>query len=120
MNVSKYFAACSDGVFALQTALGLGISDITRGRKLSFVVVRAESDFKSEISVGEAIFLQTAIEEIGGKSMTFRHRLVRAEKGFVAFESTFRCVLLDLQTRRAVEIPDDIREKAKAFMVEAE
>ena len=41
MNVSGYFQACSDGVFSLQTNLGLGLSDIRDGRKLSFAVVRA-------------------------------------------------------------------------------
>ena len=34
MNVSRYFAACSDGVFSLQTMLGLGIGDIRGGRRL--------------------------------------------------------------------------------------
>ena len=71
MNVSKYFAACSDGVFSFQTSLGLGLSDIRDGRKLSFAVVRAESDFKSEVLVGEVISLQTGLEELGEKSACF-------------------------------------------------
>ena len=117
MNVAKYFAACSDGVMAFQTGLGLGPSDLRDGRKLSFVVVRAESDFKSEIVAGEVISLQTGLEEIGGKSVVFRHRLIRVEDNFVAFETTFRCVLLDLENRRVVDIPDDVREKAQEFLI---
>ena len=118
MNVSGYFQACSDGVFSLQTNLGLGLSDIRDGRKLSFAVVRAESDFKSEVMAGEVIYLQSGIAEIGGKSIVFQHRLFRAEESILAFETIFRCVLLDLENRRAVEVPDDVREKAQQFLIE--
>ncbi len=118
MNVSKYFAACSDGVLTFQTRLGLGLKDLTEGRKLSFAVVRAESDFKSEIAVGEAIRLQTAVLEIGTKSIVFHHRLLKEECGMVAFETQFRCVLLSLESRRAVPIPDDIRNRAEEFLVQ--
>lgn len=120
MNVSKYFAACSDGVFSIQTNLGLGLSDIRDGRKLSFVVVHAESDFKSEVKVGEVISLHTGIVEVGNKSAMFRHRLLCVEENVLAFESVFRCVLLDLEKRRAAPIPDDVRDKAQAFLVGSE
>ncbi len=120
MNVSRYFAACSDGVFSLQTGLGLGLSDIQAGRKLSFAVVHAESDFKSEVLAGEVIYLLSGIEAIGGKSITFRHRLYRAERTDAAFETLFQCVLLDLETRRSALIPDDVREKAQQYMIESD
>jgi acyl-CoA thioester hydrolase len=118
MNVSRYFAACSDGMFAFQTSLGLGPADLRDGRRLSFAVVRAESDFKAELGAGEVIVLLSGIEAIGGKSVLFRHRLVRAEDGSAAFETSFRCVLLDLASRRAVAVPDDVREKAQAYMID--
>ena len=117
MNVSRYFAACSDGVFSLQTGLGLGLSDIRAGRKLSFAVVHAESDFKSEILAGEVIYLLSGIEAIGGKSMTFRHQLYRAEWPDAAFETVFQCVLLDLETRRSAPIPEDVRMNAQQYMI---
>jgi acyl-CoA thioester hydrolase len=62
--------------------------------------------------------LQSAIEEIGSKSIVFQHQLVRAEQDVIAVETKFRCVLLELESRRAVEIPDDVREKAQAFLLE--
>ena len=116
MNVSRYFAAVSDGMFSFQTGLGLGPSDLRGGRRLSFAVVRAESDFRSEIVSGEVICLRSAVEELGNKSAVFRHRLHRVEDDSIAFETLFRCVLLDLRTRRATAIPDDVRERAGAFM----
>ena len=119
MNVSRYFAACSDAVLCFQTMLGLGISQVVGGRRLSFAVVRAESDFRYEVGPGEVIVMQTGVRAIGGKSMTFHHRLTRLEAGLLAFETEFRCVLLDLDARRAVPVPDDVRAGAAAWMVDA-
>ncbi len=116
MNVSRYFKAVSDGMCSFQTNLGLGPSDIRSGRKLSFAVVRAESDFKSEIVEGEVIALQTTIAEVGNKSAVFHHRMIRVEDNSVAFETIFRCVLLDLENRKASVIPDDVRQKAGQFL----
>lgn len=116
MNVSKYFAACSDGVFAFQSAIGLTASDMRTGRRLSFAVVHAESDFRAELSAGDVIRLETSVVEIGSKSLTFRHRLLRTEDEAVAFETLFKCVMFDLANRRAAAIPDDIRVKASAWL----
>ena len=95
MNVSRYFAACSDGVFAIQSEMGLTANDMRKGRRLSFAVVRAESDFRAELSAGDAIRLETSIIAIGTKSLSFRHRLVRSEDDATAFETEFKCVMLD-------------------------
>ena len=85
MNVSKYFAACSDGVLAIQSEMGLTASDMRSGRRLSFAVVHAHSDFRSELSAGDAVRLETEILDIGNKSISFRHRLIRAEDDVIAF-----------------------------------
>ena len=119
MNVSKYFAACSDGVFAIQSEMGLTASDMRSGRRLSFAVVHAESDFRSELSAGDAIRLETSIIAMGTKSITFRHRLVRSEDEATAFETVFKCVMLSLETRRATDIPDEVRQRASAWQENA-
>lgn len=115
MNVSRYFAACSDGVFAIQSEMGLTSEDMRTGRRLSFAVVNARSDFRAELSAGDAIRMETAVAAIGFKSMTFRHRLFRANGNKLAFETEFKCVMLSLETRQAAEIPEEVRQKALAF-----
>jgi acyl-CoA thioester hydrolase len=112
MNVSKYFAACSDGVFAIQAEMGLTSNDMSNGRRLSFAVVNAQSDFRAELAAGDVMKLETSIIEIGSKSMTFRHRLIKADGNTVAFEAIFKCVMLNLETRRAAVVPEEVRQKA--------
>ena len=118
MNVSRYFAACSDGVLAIQSEMGLTAKDMREGRRLSFAVVHDESDFKAELAAGDSIYLETDILAIGSKSMTFRHQLFRAEHRQLAFETIFKCVLLSLADRRATEISDDIRENAANWLAQ--
>lgn len=108
MNVQYYFAAVSDGMFAFQTGLGLGPSQL-RERQLSFAVVQAESSFRRELVAGDVVRLTTWVEKVGTKSASFLHALERVEDGEVAFEARFNAVLLDLATRKATEIPPDIR-----------
>jgi acyl-CoA thioesterase FadM len=116
MNVSRYFAACADGVIAIQSEMGLTASDMRNGRRLSFAVVNAESDFQAELLAGDAIRLETSVLAIGTKSITFRHRLIKSDGDVLAFETLFKCVMLSLETRRAADIPDDVREAANTWL----
>ena len=54
MNVQHYFAAVSDGMFAIMVRLGLGPEEI-RQRQISFAVVRAETDFHHELHPGDVM-----------------------------------------------------------------
>ncbi len=118
MNVSKYFAACSDSVFALQSEMGLTAEDMRSGRRMSFAVVHAESDFLAELSAGDAIQMKSEVLEIGSKSITFRHSLVRSSDEKTAFTTVFKCVLLNLETRRAVSLPEDVIARATDWLTE--
>lgn len=115
MNVSRYFGICGDAAIHLQNMLGVTPEDVRHGRRLSFAVVHNESDFRAEVEVAEPIVLRSAILEIGNKSMLLRHQLFRAD-GVMAFDTTFRVVLFDLENRKAAEIPPDVRARAEAMM----
>ncbi|ABF64581.1 thioesterase superfamily [Ruegeria sp. TM1040] len=119
MNVSRYFAACSDGVFAIQSEMGLTASDMREGRRLSFAVVNVQSNFRAELAAGDAIRLETSIIDVGTKSMTFRHRMFRADENLLAFETVFKCVMFDLEARISRDIPDEVRARASQFLEEA-
>ncbi|MDG4649492.1 thioesterase family protein [Roseibacterium sp. SDUM158017] len=119
MNVSRYLQACSDGMFSLQSDLGLTRGDMESGRRLSFAVVHIESDFRAEVLAGDVVFLRSSVLAIGTKSATFRHRLYRAGDGALAFEALFKAVCLDLVARRAAPIPDEVRRGLETLIEEA-
>ena len=111
MNVQHYFAAVSNGMFAMMSCLGLTPEEIQR-RQMSFAVVHAETDFHRELRSGDMMLLESAVLKLGNKSATFRHRLRNLSADSVAMTTDFKCVLLDLRKREAIPIPDDIRAAA--------
>jgi acyl-CoA thioester hydrolase len=115
MNVQHYFAAVSDGMFAIMSHLGLGPDEIRR-RQMSFAVVRAETDFHRELRAGDLVVLESTVVKVADKSATFRHRLTNAATGKPAMSAEFKCVLLDLEKRQAMTIPEDIRAAAGRLM----
>ena len=119
MNVQHYFRAVSDGMCSLMTEVGLTAGEI-RGRRIAFAVVHADTDFLAELIAGDVIALRSAVETIGNKSGVFRHVLVNVATGQPAMRTKFKCVLLDLERRVAVEVPADIRERMAALTVPSE
>lgn len=114
MNVQHYFRAVSDGMFSLMAEVGLGPTEM-RARKMSFAVVHAETDFKAELIAGDVIALRSRVQAIGHKSAEFRHELINVASGQTVMSTRFKCVLLDLERRVAVEVPPDIRDRMTAL-----
>jgi acyl-CoA thioester hydrolase len=117
MNVQHYFAAVSDGMFAIMVRLGLTPEEIRR-RQISFAVVRAETDFHRELRPGDVMALESTVLTLGEKSATFHHRLKDVATGDIAMSTEFKCVLLDLEKRKATSIPDDIRAAAAQLITD--
>ena len=51
------------------------------------------------------------------KAVTFHHRRFKFESDTLSFDTHFKCMLMNLDTRRAVEIPDNIRSKLETYRV---
>ena len=116
MNSAVYFAACNKAGFAMQMAIGWAPGKANKGRRYSFAVVRSEADFLAEVSEGQVLLIYVGLSKIGTKSATFENRLTLAD-GTLVFRSTWHSVLMDLDTRQSVAIPDDLRTALETQMV---
>ena len=87
---------------------------------LSFVVVQSESRYLAEVLAGEIIYMLSGLMEIGNKSALVRHRLYKDKGDILAFETQFCIVLMDLEHRKSVPIPQDVRDKMQTYLIEAE
>ena len=81
MNVQHYFAAVSEGMFAIMVRFG---------RQLSFAVVHSETDFHHELRPGDVVALESTVLKLGDKSATFRHRLKNVTTGNIAISTEFK------------------------------
>ncbi|MFV0512762.1 MAG: acyl-CoA thioesterase [Jhaorihella sp.] len=115
LNVSGYVYFCNRAGMALITAMGWPPGRANRGRRYSFAAVHMVSDYLAELHAGEAIAVETGISAIGTKSATFDNTITRAD-GSVVFRSAWKSALMDLDSRRAVAIPDDLRAAMQPFL----
>ena len=115
MNVARYHALCNQNGFGMQTAMGWPPGESRDGLRLSFAVVKSESEFRSEVLAGETLIVMTDIARIGQKSASFRNRIER-DDGKPVFHSVWHSACLNLDTRRAEVIPDNFRAKLETYL----
>ena len=115
INVSRYFTACSGGIFAIQSKLGLSAGG-KQGRKLSLVEAYTMMDFDAELSLGDAMCIETSISEIDTKLITINHELIRCHDELVAFSAVFKYMLFDSATRRATPFPHELCEQVSSWI----
>jgi acyl-CoA thioester hydrolase len=117
MNIQHYFRAVSDGMMELMERWGLTAAEIKR-RQIAFVAVECHAEFHHELHAGDVIVLDSALLELGRKSGEFEHRLRSESTHKTAMTVKLKCVLLQLQERRATLIPDDINRAAARWLAE--
>lgn len=80
---------------------------------VSFVIARAEIDFKKSIRMDDSVVLETRLEGVGNTSFTFSHRLVNRDGSVVFSEGRIVAVSID-GNRKPVSVPNEIRELASS------
>jgi acyl-CoA thioester hydrolase len=115
MNVQHYVGAFDQAHWHLMAACGYDGAWI-QSRRQGWADVRYEIDFKHETRAGALIVVDSAVRRIGSKSLTTWHRMSTSEG--IHAELLAVTVYFDLEARRAVELPDVIREGALAFLEE--
>ena len=78
------------------------------GPAIAFVVVNANSNFIRELRIGEHVQIRSELLKIGTKSCQVCHHFFLGETE--VFNSTFTLVLMNLKTRAAEAIPDDLHK----------
>ena len=114
MNVQHYMGRISHAGFAVMEKIGLGESS-AHGRK-ALSMLRCEIDFRRELTQGEAIRIETEMQTVGTKSLTFRHRMIVEADGALAMEAKVVAVCIDLDTRKSAPLPDDVAATARALI----
>lgn len=77
-----------------------------------FVTVSSRIDYRAQLGLADVVLLTTGIARFGRSSVTFAHRLERAEPGVsdVVAEGEAVLVFTDPEMRGSVPIPDEFRE----------
>ncbi|MCP5371511.1 MAG: thioesterase family protein [Hyphomicrobiales bacterium] len=116
MNVQHYMAALSDAAFSLMTEMGMGVRTIERTR-IGIAAVHMDISFLREIHLGAVVVMESAVAAVDGRKVRFLHRLRDAETGEVCMSARVLGVVMDLEKRKACELPPEVRERTRAMAV---
>jgi len=84
-------------------------------QRYGIVVVHIEADFVSQILGTDPVAVETAVVEIGNKSMTMVQRVINTKTNEVKCYCKSILVAFDLQKHDSMEIPEEWKESISAF-----
>jgi len=79
------------------------------------VVVHIEVDFISQILITSSVAVETAVVEIGNKSMTLLQQVIDTKTGEVKCVCKSILVAFDLEKHDSIEIPEEWKDAICAF-----
>ncbi|MDR6224150.1 acyl-CoA thioesterase [Desmospora profundinema] len=115
VNNAKYLEYMEWARFDWMKQLGLGMSQIQK-RGLLPVVVHIGIDYRKELRLDDSVTVVTEPLRLGNKSSVVRQRIL-TEKGEVACEAEVTSVVIDAQTRRATEPPQEWKQIFESAVV---
>lgn len=119
MNVQHYVGFFDIGAFHFMSKLGFKSHDM---HDVGETLVDAQHTIKyiNEQPVGSLLKVDSAIIKIGNKSLTCLHRMTNTETDLIAATNEVVMVYFDLKERRSLPLPDDLKARAQAFVVDPE
>ncbi len=117
MNVRYYGHAFDDAGFHVWSLIGMGLKDI-EARGIHTVVASFHIDFVREITAGELWVTKGGFVRVGTKSCTHRQKMFNADTGVLHAVNEVVEVFFDPKTRKAAPMPDDIRARVEAALVD--
>lgn len=110
----QYFVMFNDLMETwVDEGLGIGFARLIAERRIGMPTVRLEADFKAVSRMGDPVRLSLAVAQLGTRSLTLAlacHGV--GEGGGDELRMSVRQVIVttSLQTHRAIEVPQDMRE----------
>jgi YbgC/YbaW family acyl-CoA thioester hydrolase len=88
---------------------GMSYDRLMASERLGFPTVNARAEFFAPLLYGEAAEVEVFVSRVGQKSATFEYRLRRASDGELCASVTLVQAAMNLDTRRAVAVPEHLR-----------
>ncbi len=102
-----YCHAAMEEFFAARC--GVAYARLLGERRLGFPTVNVRAEFFAPLVYGDAAEVEVWVSRVGESSATFEYRLRRAAGGETCASATLVQVSMNLDERRAVPIPEDLR-----------
>ena len=102
-----YCHAAMEEFFAARC--GVSYDELVSRRRVGFPTVNVRAEFFAPLVYGDEALVEVWVSRVGRASVTFEYRLRRASDGRLCASATLVQVALNLDTRAAVPVPEDLR-----------
>ena len=110
MNVMWYVGKFDEATWQLFTSIGLSPRRL-RNEGIGLVAVEQRVEYKRELIAGDLLTIRSSLEEVREKALVLLHEMTNDETQQVAARTTITGVCIDMTTRKARPLPEDIRER---------
>jgi acyl-CoA thioester hydrolase len=111
MNVMWYTSKFDEACWQLLSMLGLNPTRFAQDGT-GMAAVEQHIQYKRELLAGQAVTIQSALLEVKDKSIHMLHKMIDDATGEVAATTVVVGVHIDATLRKAISIPDDVRDLA--------
>ena len=106
--IFHYFHIALEEFFA--ECCGISYDRLIRDERLGFPTVKAEAEFFAPLIYGDEVDVEVFVSRTGTSSAVFEYRAKRASDNTLCARATNVHVAMNMDTHRAVPIPDKYRE----------
>ena len=118
MNVASYTARFDEATWQFLAKMGLTPGFLKRAGH-SAVAADQKTQYKREVLPGSVIHVSTELLDVGRKSIRFVHRMYDSENDEEVAATELVGVYFDLEARKSIELPEIVRERAKALLIDS-
>jgi acyl-CoA thioester hydrolase len=112
VNHAVYFTYLEQTRFACwRSAFGAGATVEASGPGISFILVRAECDFRGQLRFGDELEVRLKLAALGRSSFTFDYEIARTADGLLAATARTVQVMYDYGRKVKVPIPEGVRQE---------
>lgn len=112
MNVMWYVGKFDEATWNLFQRVGISPGYL-RANQRGMAAVDQHIEYKRELHAGDVVTIRSAILEIGGRKIRFRHEMTNGDTGEVAAVTTLLGVHMDTQSRKACPFPAEVIDRAR-------
>ena len=109
-----YFHVAMEEFFAARC--GIPYDRLMAEERIGFPTVKAQAEFFAPLVYGDETEVEIRVAHVGHSSVTFEYSARRASDRLLCARSTQVHVAMNLDTRRAVPIPDKYRQALEEVM----
>ncbi len=107
-NLFHYLHIALEEFFA--SRCGIAYHNLVADERLGFPTVNVQTEFLAPLVYGDEALIEVYVSRVGKSSATFEYSIKRASDGLLCVRATHVQVAMNLDTRRAVPIPERYRQ----------